>query len=188
MTFFISRKVSPFPQNDETSLLVQSLGIEQSVAADMTRFAHSLRNSTDPALRSIAQSFSTKQLIRVARRVSEYPSLNVREELQRAALTNFLPLSTQEALDRQMNAFPAPSSAIKSTQITSTPENLTIGSVSCAITPAKEPTKVPSPLFYHNDAQDRARIKIYLKKNERFFINAYALSMQRLNTVRRQNL
>ena len=127
----------------------------------MTRFAHSLRSSTDPALRSIAQSFSTKQLIRVARRVSEYPSLNVREELQRAALTNFLPLSTQEALDGQMKAFPAPSSEIKPTAISSTPEKLTIGSVSCPIAPAKEPTKVPSPLFYHNDAQDRERIQLH---------------------------
>ncbi|CAG5105530.1 Oidioi.mRNA.OKI2018_I69.chr1.g2207.t1.cds [Oikopleura dioica] len=152
---FLWHQVAPFPQNDETSLLVQSLGVEQSVAADMTRFAHSLRSSTDPALRSIAQSFSTKQLIRVARRISEYPSLNLREELQRAALTNFLPLSTQEALDRQMSSFPAPSSAIKPTQITSTPDSLTIGSVSCSISPAEEPRKVPSPLFYHNDAQDR---------------------------------
>ena len=107
--------------------------------------------------RSVAASYSTRQLIRVARRVIHFKGLNLRNELQRAALSRFLPITTQDALDAHLSPFPAEKtgkSGIKKTEITQTASELQIGSVKISIKPAEEPKKVPSPLFYHNDAQD----------------------------------
>lgn len=71
------------------------LGLDMSVSQQMARLAHELRTSQDASLRSVASSYSTRQLIRVARRVTTFDGLDLRAELKRAALDRFLPLTTQ---------------------------------------------------------------------------------------------
>ena len=110
------------------------------------------------SIRSVASSFSTRQLIRVARRVKHFDGLNLRSELKRAALSRFLPLTTQEALDSHLSAFPKSaaeaSGKVNKVEIVESPTELRIGTVTCPTSPPEEPKKVPAPLFYHNDAQD----------------------------------
>ena len=86
--------------------------------------------------------------------MKHFEGLNLRNELKRAALSRFLPLTTQEALESHLSKFEAPpSSAEGKVEIEQSENALRIGSVSCPIKPAVEPKKVPAPLFYHNDAQ-----------------------------------
>ena len=155
---FIWHQLEPFPQREESLLLNKIIGIEQSTAQQMANLAFSLRNSEDAALRSVASSYSTRQLLRVARRVKHFEGLNLKSELKRAALSRFLPLTTQEALESHLAKFPAPTKNSEGkVKIEQTENSLQIGSVSCPIKKPAEPKKVPAPLFYHNDAQGKAK-------------------------------
>jgi von Willebrand factor A domain-containing protein 8 len=52
--------------------------------------AHHLRNSSDQTVQSLASSLSTRQLLRVARRMKSYPDENVYDAIQRACLARYL--------------------------------------------------------------------------------------------------
>jgi von Willebrand factor A domain-containing protein 8 len=52
--------------------------------------AHHLRNSSDQTVQSLASSLSTRQLLRVARRMKSYPDENVYDAIQRACLARYV--------------------------------------------------------------------------------------------------
>ena len=66
----------------------------------------------------------------------------------------------QEALESHLAPFRSgdelnsASSGEREVEIVQGENELRIGSVSCPTVPAREPKKVPAPLFYHNNAQD----------------------------------
>ena len=152
---FIWHELAPLDKANESKLLEQLAGLNHETASGIANLAHNLRNSHDDGLRSVAKSYSTKQLLRIGRRITTFPQLDLQKELERAAMARFLPLTTQEALKSHLDQFGVKSdSGTKSTEIVQTENELKIGRVSCSIKPAAEPKKVPAPLFYHNDAQD----------------------------------
>ena len=152
---FIWHELNPLPSDHESLLLQNLVGLDKKVADDITELAQRLRNSSDAELKSVSKSYSTKQLIRIGKRIKNFPELNLQRELERAALSRFLPLTTQEALQSHLKSFGSDKkSRNEKVEIIQTDSNLKIGSVSCSIKPALEPKKVPAPLFYHNDAQD----------------------------------
>ena len=52
-------------------------------------FSHKLRNSADPTVSSIAGSLSTRQLIRVAKRLANFPTEDLHGVIQKACLARY---------------------------------------------------------------------------------------------------
>ena len=92
---FIWHELSPLDQANEAKLLQNLAGLNPVTSSKIAQLAHNLRNSHDDGLRSVAKSYSTKQLLRISRRIATFPQLNLQKELERAAMSRFLPLTTQ---------------------------------------------------------------------------------------------
>lgn len=57
--------------------------------------AHNLRESEDPTLRAVASSLSTRQLLRIARRMASFPTDGSYDAVHRASLARFATLAVQ---------------------------------------------------------------------------------------------
>lgn len=113
--------------------------------------AHTLRSSKDSTLQSLAGSLSTRQLLRIAARMSKYPSDNVYEAVQKACLARFLPAVPKQALIdcmKQLGINPAKSNVEESIKCIVDDNTLTIGKTTVDRYKTKALTKVPNILFY----------------------------------------
>ncbi|EPY87255.1 hypothetical protein CB1_000258022 [Camelus ferus] len=106
---------------------------------------------------SLAASLSTRQLLRISRRLSQHPNENLHSAVTKACLSRFLPSLARSALEKNL----ADSAIERSTdnnlereledykcEVTS--GSLRIGAVSAPIYDAHEKMKVPDVLFYDN--------------------------------------
>jgi energy-coupling factor transporter ATP-binding protein EcfA2 len=129
---------------------------------DLTKlfaFVHQLRSSTDPAMTSIASSLSTRQLLRIAKRLAAFPSKDFHSIVQKACLARFLPRLPKVSLDQSLDAADikkiiptADSSEHSDKDITwEVKDNvLRIGRTSVPLYKPENRTKVPDILFYEN--------------------------------------
>jgi len=105
----------------------------------------------DGSLRSIATNLSTRQLLRLARRLEVYRDENAYDLINKACLARFLPTLAKESLEKMMEKL----GVEKTTQtlnekIKCTVENnmLTIGNTSAPMFKPESGGKVPETLFY----------------------------------------
>lgn len=118
--------------------------------------AGELRNSQDSTLKNLSSSLSTRQLLRIASRMSKYPTDSAYETIQRTFLAKFLPNLARRALDgasKKIN-IDAPTQfglfgkGEKKVKCTVKNNVLTIGDTSTEIFKTEALTKVPDILFY----------------------------------------
>ncbi|KOB75074.1 Uncharacterized protein OBRU01_08133, partial [Operophtera brumata] len=118
--------------------------------------AGELRNSQDSTLKNLSSSLSTRQLLRIANRMSKYPTDSAYETIQRTFLAKFLPNLARRALDgasKKIN-IDAPTQfglfGRGEKKVNSSVKNnvLTIGDTSTEIFKTEALTKVPDILFY----------------------------------------
>lgn len=118
----------------------------------ISRFASFLRESEDPVLQSLSSSFSTRQLLRIAKRVANYPLDSAYESVQKACLARFLPPMAKRALDDALSteAGIVNDSASENADIKSvvTDEEVIIGNTRVARSVTTAKSKVPDILFY----------------------------------------
>lgn len=129
---------------------------------DLTKlfaFVHQLRSSTDPAMTSIASSLSTRQLLRIAKRLAAFPSKDFHSIVQKACLARFLPRLPKVSLDQSLDAADikkiiptADGSEHSDKDITCEVKDnvLRIGRTSVPLYKPENRTKVPDILFYEN--------------------------------------
>lgn len=115
--------------------------------------AELLRKSKDPIIRNLSTTLSTRQLLRIAHRMSVYPpnEFNLYETVQQAFLAKFLPSLPRAALKNAIEnvSIMRPKSSKASTAaIHVENETLTIGSTSTKRYKTLALTKVPDILFY----------------------------------------
>lgn len=115
--------------------------------------AELLRKSNDPIVRNLSTTLSTRQLLRIAHRMSVYPAneTNAYEMVQQTFLAKFLPSLPRAALESAIeNVSLSRSKSIKSQSPSINVENdtLTIGSTSTIQYQTKALTKVPDIVFY----------------------------------------
>lgn len=67
--------------------LYGSVSDQMSKVLDLASF---LRNSEDPMLSSLSSSFSTRQLLRIAKRLASFPSDSTYESVQKACLARLV--------------------------------------------------------------------------------------------------
>uniref|UniRef100_A0A2K6EZ92 von Willebrand factor A domain containing 8 n=1 Tax=Propithecus coquereli TaxID=379532 RepID=A0A2K6EZ92_PROCO len=131
--------------------------IPQEALDKLLSFTHKLRETQDPTAQSLAASLSTRQLLRISRRLSQYPNESLHSAVTKACLSRFLPSLARLALEKNL----ADASIEISTNDNVEPElkdykceiasgSLRIGAVSAPIYNAHEKMKVPDVLFYDN--------------------------------------
>ena len=122
----------------------------------LLQLAHRLRTSEDSSLVNIANSLSTRQLVRIARRQRQFPSDNIREVVHKAIMHTFLPALPKETLNKEMQL-------IGIEELESSPElknnlkcviendQLVVGQTAVPLFKPQNKTKIPETLFYDTD-------------------------------------
>jgi len=94
LSMFLCHVMRPLSEAEEHHVLTSlggSSGVDP-VLEDVLRLTHVLRVSEDPSLRSLANSLSTRQLLRISRRLRRFStSENAYSAVHKACLARFLP-------------------------------------------------------------------------------------------------
>lgn len=119
--------------------------------------AERLRLSKDPMVQNLATTLTTRQLIRIAHRLSVYSSVSATDDdiaydtIQRAFLSKFLPAvprATLENVIRNVGISPSSNGDQANATIEIVDNVLTIGSTSTKLFETNELSMVPEILFY----------------------------------------
>uniref|UniRef100_A0A674JJU6 von Willebrand factor A domain-containing protein 8 n=1 Tax=Terrapene triunguis TaxID=2587831 RepID=A0A674JJU6_9SAUR len=74
LTLFLFHNVKSFTRNEEIQVIKEMIPNVPTVAVEqLLSLTHKLRETNDPTAQSLASSLSTRQLLRICRRLSQYP-------------------------------------------------------------------------------------------------------------------
>uniref|UniRef100_A0A667G105 von Willebrand factor A domain-containing protein 8 n=1 Tax=Lynx canadensis TaxID=61383 RepID=A0A667G105_LYNCA len=158
LTMFFFHYMKPLAKSEEVQVIKEMVpNIPQEALDRLLSFAHKLRETQDPTAQSLAASLSTRQLLRISRRLSQYPHENLHSAVTKACLSRFLPSLARSALEKNL----ADAAIEINTDNNQEPEledykcevasgSLRIGAVTAPIYNARERMKVPDVLFYDN--------------------------------------
>ncbi|XP_034741708.1 von Willebrand factor A domain-containing protein 8 [Etheostoma cragini] len=156
LTMFLYHTVSPMARAEEVKL-IQGLtpNVPKEAAEQLLHLTHSLRKTNDATAQSLASSLSTRQLLRICRRFSQYPEESIAHAVNKACLSRFLPSLARASLDKSLancsiQDTPDPAEHTRDFNCLVKDGVLTIGSVSAPVYVAIEKMKVPDVLFYDN--------------------------------------
>ena len=134
--------------------------VSKDVVKAITALAHSLRHEKDDTLKDLAGNFSTRQLLRIARRLSVFPKDSIYSCILKVSLYRFLPVMAKEALLSYVSKHnivqDEPEALDLQVQIivdVKGIEVLKIGDVECPTAVDSNPLLVPNILFYENQRQ-----------------------------------
>lgn len=158
LSLFVFHEMRNLSKDEEIFIINTLYGNISPPLQTIIELADELRNSDDNTLKSLSSSLSTRQLLRIASRMSKYPTDSAYETVQRTFLAKFLPNLARRALDsvsqklgieppRKLGIF---GSNPNETTVACTVKNnvLTIGKTSTEIFKTDALTKVPDILFY----------------------------------------
>ena len=102
LSMFLFHTMRPLSQREEQTVVLGGADKKNNdVINDVIRLAHVLRSSPDAQMTTIANSLSTRQLLRIARRSAKFPGQESSyEAVQKACLTRFLPSLPKDTLTR----------------------------------------------------------------------------------------
>lgn len=156
LTMFLYHTVSPLAKTEEMGLIQ---GLTQNVPTEaveqLLHLTHTLRKTNDPTAQSLASSLSTRQLLRICRRLSQYPEESIAHAVNKACLSRFLPSLARASLEKSLSNCsiqdtPDPNEQTRDFSCVVKDGVLTIGKVSAPVYNANEKMKVPDVLFYDN--------------------------------------
>jgi MoxR-like ATPase len=157
LSMFLYHTMRPLSQQEEYDVLVSvvpsCMNSSSQTLDDVLRLTHRLRQSEDAGLKSVAQSLSTRQLLRIARRMQKFPDEGVYQTVHKACLARFLPALPREALDKAMAEMgiekPEAVSEEGAEVICQVQDGvLTLGNTSTPVYAPDNKTKIPETLFY----------------------------------------
>ncbi|KFM72906.1 hypothetical protein X975_02246, partial [Stegodyphus mimosarum] len=152
MSMFLFHVVRPLSLQEEKMVIQNLVGKTHEKIDLVLNFAHALRSSKDEALQSVSGSFSTRQLIRIARRLSSFPNESVYSLLTQACLLKFLPELTKQAVENVLEGCgidDLQTSILRDIDVNE--GKLCIGSTSAFVsTPGSSKVKVPEIIFYNS--------------------------------------
>ncbi|XP_023587391.1 von Willebrand factor A domain-containing protein 8 isoform X3 [Trichechus manatus latirostris] len=158
LTMFFFHYMKPLVKGEEIQVIKEMVpNIPQEALDKLLSFTHKLRETQDPMAQSLAASLSTRQLLRISRRLSLYPNENLHSAVTKACLSRFLPSLARAALEKNLadaviegttdnNLEPE----LKDYRCEVASGSLRIGAVSAPIYKAHEKMKVPDVVFYDN--------------------------------------
>uniref|UniRef100_A0A8B9E5A7 von Willebrand factor A domain-containing protein 8 n=1 Tax=Anser cygnoides TaxID=8845 RepID=A0A8B9E5A7_ANSCY len=158
LTLFLFHNVRSLSKNEEIQVIKEMIPNVPSAAVEqLLSLTHKLRETNDATAQSLASSLSTRQLLRICRRLSQHPDESLYYAVNKACLSRFLPNLARSALHKNL----------QDSGIESSPDNtkkleekdytceinhgvLKIGSVTMPVYNPSEKMKVPDVLFYEN--------------------------------------
>ncbi|DAA24031.1 TPA: hypothetical protein BOS_12463 [Bos taurus] len=158
LTMFFFHYMKPLVKSEEIQVIKEMVPDMPPEALDkLLSFTHKLRETQDPTAQSLAASLSTRQLLRISRRLSQYPNENLHNAVTKACLSRFLPSLARSALEKnladaaiEITTDNSPESELEDYKCELSSGSLRIGTVSAPIYNAHEKMKVPDVLFYDN--------------------------------------
>ncbi|XP_065352663.1 von Willebrand factor A domain-containing protein 8 isoform X2 [Cloeon dipterum] len=151
LSLFLYHQMRPLSMPEELHLIHNLYGGVPDALRKVVEAAHFLRGSADQTVQSLAGSLSTRQLLRVARRMKEFPQENVYDAMQRACLARFLPSMARQALDSalaEVGVVPAGESEAADLTCQVDERQVTIGSTTIQRHYTEAKSKVPDVLFF----------------------------------------
>ncbi|MGH0128533.1 UNVERIFIED_CONTAM: hypothetical protein FKN15_018942 [Acipenser sinensis] len=157
LTMFLFHSVKPLTVTEETQVIRAMIpNVPKDAVEQLLHLTHKLRKTNDPTAQSLASSLSTRQLLRICRRLSQYPEESISHAVNKACLSRFLPNLARSALQKNLL-----DSGIEDSSVVSNQEEkdtsceikdgtLKIGNVSVPVYNPDEKMKVPDILFYEN--------------------------------------
>uniref|UniRef100_A0A672IEL6 von Willebrand factor A domain containing 8 n=1 Tax=Salarias fasciatus TaxID=181472 RepID=A0A672IEL6_SALFA len=140
LTMFLYHSVRPLGQAEEMDLILGlTPAVPKEAAEQLLQLTHTLRKTSDPTAQSLASSLSTRQLLRICRRLSQYPEESVAHAVSKACLSRFLPSLARASLEKTLTNCSIQTNGV-----------LTIGEVSAPVYNPSEKMKIPDVLFYDN--------------------------------------
>ncbi|KAM9343638.1 von Willebrand factor A domain-containing protein 8 [Pholidichthys leucotaenia] len=156
LTMFFYHTITPLAKGEEMEL-IQGLtpNVPKEAAEQLLHLTHSLRGVNDPTAQSLASSLSTRQLLRICRRLSQYPEESIAHAINKACLSRFLPSLARASLEKSLTScsiedMPAPAEHAREYCCMVKDGVLTIGNVSVSVYNPEQKMKVPDVLFYDN--------------------------------------
>ncbi|XP_058132611.1 von Willebrand factor A domain-containing protein 8 [Dasypus novemcinctus] len=158
LTMFFFHCMKPLVKSEEIQVIKDMVpNVPQKALEKLLSFTHKLRETQDPTAQSLAASLSTRQLLRISRRLSQYPNENLHGAVNKACLSRFLPTLASSALEKnladaeiEITTDSSQESELKDYSCEVSSGSLRIGAVSIPIYNAHERMKVPDVLFYDN--------------------------------------
>ncbi|TPX32182.1 hypothetical protein SmJEL517_g04613 [Synchytrium microbalum] len=150
----------------EEMYVIQMLcpGIEESKLKALLTFANVLRSENDETARLLASSLSTRQLIRVCRRMAMFPDEDMHNSVQKVSLSRFLPsmakdLLTKLLLDAEIEPAIRDDEFFENLKIEiinnedGSPQAVRIGDVMEPVAKDTNPVLIPDIVFHENPKQ-----------------------------------
>ncbi|XP_038166654.1 von Willebrand factor A domain-containing protein 8 isoform X3 [Arvicola amphibius] len=158
LTMFFFHRMKPLVKTEEIQVIQEMVpNVPQDALEKLLSVTHKLRETQDPTAQSLAASLSTRQLLRIARRLSQYPNENLHDAITKACLSRFLPSLARSALEKNLadaaiDISPGDSlePELESYKCEIVSGSLRIGAVIAPVYNAQEKMKVPDVLFYDN--------------------------------------
>uniref|UniRef100_A0A673AZC6 von Willebrand factor A domain-containing protein 8 n=1 Tax=Sphaeramia orbicularis TaxID=375764 RepID=A0A673AZC6_9TELE len=155
LTMFLYHTVTPLSKAEEMGLIDGlTPNVPKEAAEQLLHLTHSLRKTNDPTAQSLASSLSTRQLLRICRRLSQYPEESIARAVNKACLSRFLPSLARSSLEKSLSnssIVDTADPAEHTRDYTKVKDGvLTIGSVSAPVYNPSEKMKIPDVLFYDN--------------------------------------
>ncbi|XP_050802815.1 von Willebrand factor A domain-containing protein 8 isoform X5 [Gopherus flavomarginatus] len=158
LTLFLFHNVKSFTRNEEIQVIKEMIPNVPTVAVEqLLSLTHKLRETNDPTAQSLASSLSTRQLLRICRRLSQYPDESLYHAVNKACLSRFLPNLARSALHKnlldsgiEINPDDIRKQEEKDYSCEIHNGFLRIGSATMPVYNPNEKMKVPDVLFYEN--------------------------------------
>lgn len=151
LSLFLFHEMRTLSKTEELDIIEAKFGTISEPLQKIIDLAHVLRSSSDPILQNLAGQLSTRQILRIAKRLSKYPNNNVYEIIHSTFMSQFLPPLSRGALEKTILDLDIVPTKLKEaeTVICKVEKNIcTIGNTSIPVYKTDAPSKVPNILFY----------------------------------------
>ncbi|KAG5885894.1 hypothetical protein JTB14_019153 [Gonioctena quinquepunctata] len=151
LSLFVFHEMRTLSKQEEMHIITTKFGPISKPMHQIIELAHILRNSPDPTLKNLSGHLSTRQLIRIAARMKNYPTNNIYAILQETFMIKFLPSLTRQVLEKTIEKVkinPEESNDEGLIKCEVKDGLLTIGNSSVPVYKTSNLSKVPDILFY----------------------------------------
>ncbi|CAG9772643.1 unnamed protein product [Ceutorhynchus assimilis] len=154
LSLFVFHDLRTLSKSEEMHVITSKFGPIDKYLHKILNLAHLLRENQDQSLKNLAGHLSTRQLIRIAARIKQFPTENVYGILEETFMIKFLPSITRKSLEKLISnvGIIPPNSTIdhgeENIRLEVKNNVLTIGNTSVPVYQTSNLTKVPKVLFY----------------------------------------
>jgi len=170
LAMFQFHYIRPLSGREEGEVLrALAPGVQEAKLTQLLDFAARLRGDMDDIVQALSNSLSTRQLIRICRRINLYPKESVHSAIHKVCLSRFLPVLAQNTLNTLLaksnilpEADPVDETTLKM-EIVTTPAGgkaLRIGDILEVIRPPSNPLLVPEIVFHDNPRQTKIMMEM----------------------------